>query len=69
VVKRGGEEPENFYQDKFDSFNDTNVYIAGLPKKVNEDTIRKTFNSYGHIREVNVIKDHATGNSRGFAYV
>lgn len=44
MVKRGGEEPENFYQDKFDSFNDTNVYIAGLPKKVNEDTIRKTFN-------------------------
>ena len=49
--------------------NSSIVYIAGIPRRANEDTIRKVFSTYGSIKTVNVIKDHQTGNSRGFAYI
>lgn len=49
--------------------NNCNVYIAGIPRRANEDTLRKQFSAYGSIKSVNVIKDHQTGNSRGFAYI
>ena len=35
-----------------------NVYIAGIPRRANEDTLRKVFSQYGSIQSVNVIKDH-----------
>jgi len=46
-----------------------NVYIAGIPRRATEDSLRKCFSAYGSINSVHVIKDHQTGNSRGFAYI
>eukprot|EP00347_Sterkiella_histriomuscorum_P004026 403362029 len=46
-----------------------NVYIAGIPRWVNESDLLKTFEKYGKILEVKVIRDHITKNSKGFAYV
>ena len=45
------------------------MYVAGIPKNANEETLRKEFIQFGNIRSVSVIKDHNTGNSRRFAYI
>lgn len=46
-----------------------NVYVAGLPKRATEDTLRKTFSRFGSIKSVTIIRDHETNQSRRFAYV
>jgi len=45
------------------------VYVAGIPRRANEDTLRKVFSRFGTIVSVHVIKDHTSGISRGFAYI
>lgn len=34
-----------------------NVYIAGLPRRVTEDVIRKEFSRFGTIQHVNLVRD------------
>jgi RNA recognition motif-containing protein len=45
------------------------VYVAGLPKRATEDTLRKSFSRFGSIKSVTIIRDHETNQSRRFAYV
>lgn len=45
------------------------MYVAGIPRRANEDTLRKVFSRFGTIVSVHVIKDHTSGISRGFAYI
>lgn len=46
-----------------------NIYVGNLPFKISEDEIREAFAAYGTVAAVSIIKDHETGQSRGFAFV
>jgi len=46
-----------------------NVYVAGIPRRINEEDLRRVFGKYGHIVDIKVIKDPVTNNSKGFAYI
>jgi RNA recognition motif-containing protein len=46
-----------------------NVYVAGIPRRVTEDDLKKVFSKYGRIKDIKVIKDALTQNSKGFAYI
>lgn len=46
-----------------------NIYVGNLPFTASEDEIRQAFAAYGTVAAVSIIKDHETGQSRGFAFV
>jgi RNA recognition motif-containing protein len=45
------------------------VYVAGIPRRVTEDDLRRVFVKYGPIEDIKVIKDPLTLVSKGFAYI
>lgn len=45
------------------------VFVGGIPRQTNEDTLKEIFGQYGEIMDCVVIKDKETGTSRGFAFV
>lgn len=46
-----------------------NIYVGNIPHVMSEDDLRQTFQEYGHVDSVNIIKDNLTGRSRGFGFV
>jgi len=46
-----------------------NIYVGNLSFTASEDEIRQAFGAFGTIASVSIIKDHETGQSRGFAFV
>lgn len=46
-----------------------NIYVGNLSYKASEDGLRQAFAAYGQVSSVAIIKDAATGQSRGFAFV
>lgn len=40
-----------------------------VPKQAKEDEVSRYFSEFGSIRCVDILRDHQTGNSKGFAYV
>jgi RNA recognition motif-containing protein len=46
-----------------------NIYVGNLPFTASEDDLREAFAAYGTVSSVSIIKDHETGQSRGFAFV
>ncbi|MFZ6026633.1 MAG: RNA recognition motif domain-containing protein [Chloroflexota bacterium] len=46
-----------------------NIYVGNLSFKASEDDVRDAFAAYGQVASVAIIKDQATGRSRGFAFV
>lgn len=46
-----------------------NIYVGNLPKTTNEETVRKLFEEYGEVAEIKLIKDHYTGELRGFGFI
>ncbi|XP_047312871.1 heterogeneous nuclear ribonucleoprotein Q-like [Impatiens glandulifera] len=44
------------------------VFVGGLSRSIDEDTINEEFSTCGDILEVRLIKDH-TGKSKGFGFV
>lgn len=47
----------------------TNIYVGNLDWQTTEDELRQTFEAYGAVSSVSIIKDKQTGQSRGFAFV
>jgi RNA recognition motif-containing protein len=45
------------------------VYVGNLPFSIDDEGLRKVFESYGEIEEVSVIKDKFSGRSKGFGFV
>ncbi|MGY4884918.1 MAG: RNA-binding protein [Nanobdellota archaeon] len=45
------------------------VYVGNLPFSIDDEGLRKAFESYGEIEEVSVIKDKFSGRSKGFGFV
>ncbi len=46
-----------------------NIYVGNLSYDVTDETIKQTFESFGEVTSVRVIKDKYTGQSRGFGFV
>jgi cold-inducible RNA-binding protein len=46
-----------------------NIYVGNLSYKASEEELRQAFAAYGQVSSVAIIKDAATGQSRGFAFV
>jgi RNA recognition motif-containing protein len=46
-----------------------NIYIGNLSRDVTEDDLRQTFQTYGTVDSVSIIKDKFSGISKGFAFV
>lgn len=45
------------------------IYVGNLPFSTSSDELQELFETYGKITQLNVIKDHATGRSKGFAFL
>lgn len=43
--------------------------IFGLSLYTTEKEVRDMFSRYGHVNDCNIVYDHATGRSRGFAFL
>lgn len=48
---------------------DVKLYVGNLPFDTTEQAIREMFAQAGTVVSVALIKDRATGNSKGFAFV
>lgn len=46
-----------------------NIYVGNLSFDTTEEQLRQSFEGYGEVSSVNVIKDRYTGEPRGFAFV
>ncbi len=45
------------------------IYVGNLPFSTSSDELQDMFGEFGSITQLNVIKDHATGRSKGFAFI
>jgi len=46
-----------------------NIYVGNLPREVTETDLRETFEAFGQVTSVAIIKDKFSGVSRGFGFV
>jgi RNA recognition motif-containing protein len=46
-----------------------NIYAGNLPWELSEQDLKKTFEEFGEVTSVTIIKDRFTGKSRGFGFV
>lgn len=46
-----------------------NIYVGNLAWAVSDDELRRAFEAYGQVSSATVIKDKATGKSRGYGFV
>ena len=47
----------------------TKLYVGNLPYETTESDLQALFESAGKVSTINVVKDRATGQARGFAFV
>ena len=47
----------------------TKIYVGNLPAQVTEAELKTHFSQAGDVISVNIVKDHQTGQIRGFAFV
>ena len=47
----------------------TKLYVGNLPYQTTESDLQTLFESMGPVETINVVKDRATGQARGFAFV
>ena len=46
-----------------------NIYVGNLAYEATEEGLRQTFEAFGEVASVKIIKDRYTGGSRGFGFV
>ncbi|SYZ73131.1 Rna binding protein [Candidatus Zixiibacteriota bacterium] len=46
-----------------------NIYVGNLSSATGEEDLRKAFESFGQVSNVNIIKDKFSGEPRGFGFV
>ena len=44
------------------------IFVGGLPNYLNEDQVKELLTSFGQLRAFNLVKDSATGLSKGYAF-
>jgi len=47
----------------------TKLYVGNLPYEATESDLQTLFESAGPVSTINIIRDRATGQARGFAFV
>ena len=47
----------------------TKLYVGNLPYQTTESDLQALFEASGQVASVNVVRDRATGQARGFAFV
>ena len=47
----------------------TKLYVGNLPYQTTESDLQTLFEAVGAVDTINVVKDRATGQARGFAFV
>ena len=47
----------------------TKLYVGNLPYETTESDLQTLFESAGQVSAVNIVRDRATGQARGFAFV
>ncbi len=47
----------------------TKLYVGNLAFSVTEEQLAETFGEHGAVKSTRLIKDHATGRSKGFGFV
>ena len=45
------------------------IYVGNLSYKVSEEEVTELFADFGAVKSVNIIRDNASGRSKGFAFV
>ncbi len=45
------------------------LYVGNLPYKADENVVRSTFEAFGQVSAVTLIKDKITGRAKGFGFV
>jgi len=46
-----------------------NIYVGNLSREVTEEDLRQTFEAFGQVASITIIKDKFSGESRGFGFV
>lgn len=49
--------------------DDRNIYVGSLPLDADEDELRGLFAPFGEVLSLHLIRDRATGESRGFGFI
>jgi len=44
------------------------IFVGGLPNYLNEDQVKELLSSFGELKAFNLVKDTATGLSKGYAF-
>jgi RNA recognition motif-containing protein len=47
----------------------TKLYVGNLPFETTESDLQTLFESAGQVSTINIIRDRATGQARGFAFI
>lgn len=47
----------------------TKLYVGNLPYQTTESDLQELFEGSGQVASINVVRDRATGQARGFAFV
>ena len=46
-----------------------NLYVSNLGDQITDESLRAIFATHGQVSSSRIIKNHDTGNSRGFAFI
>lgn len=46
-----------------------NIYVGNLPYKYTDEDLKAKFSAFGEVSTASVVKDKATGRSKGFGFV
>ena len=46
-----------------------NLFVSNLDGQITEETLKVAFENCGEVKSIKIIKDHVSGNSRGFGFV
>jgi len=49
--------------------HDMNLYVGNLSYRLTEDALRQVFEEFGQVTSCTIIKDKATGQSKGFGFL
>lgn len=52
-----------------DTHLSTKLYVGNLPYQTTESDLQALFETSGQVASVNIVRDRATGQARGFAFV
>ena len=47
----------------------TKLYVGNLPYETTESDLQTLFETAGQVASINIVRDRATGQARGFAFV